>query len=282
MNAPSPPPQTSAAPSWRQGVFARRGGVLHRRLRDLRAALLRAADPADAGARILRQPPRAPRWRCRRPRSRWRSALVFAGVDLGGDRAQADHDRGAGRRRRMATLGCAAAPSWGALLALRALTGLALSGLPAVAMAYLADEIAPSSLGFAMGLYISGSTIGGMVGRVTVGGHRRPLELAGRGRRDRGRGACWARSISFSRCRASGRSRQSPDLRRTRGDARRPLPRSRTAAAVRRRFFWCMGAFVCAYNYYGFRLERAAVLAERDARRLRVPDLSRRARRVRP
>ena len=54
------------------------------------------------------------------------------------------------------------------LLALRALTGLALSGLPAVAMAYLADEIAPASLGLAMGLYISGSTLGGMAGRLTV------------------------------------------------------------------------------------------------------------------
>jgi len=48
-----------------------------------------------------------------------------------------------------ALLTCATslAPSWPALLALRALTGLALACLPAVAMAYVAEEIAPSSIG---------------------------------------------------------------------------------------------------------------------------------------
>jgi MFS transporter, YNFM family, putative membrane transport protein len=57
------------------------------------------------------------------------------------------------------------AQNWGQLIALRALTGLALSGLPAVAMAYLADEMAASAIGFAMGLYIAGNTVGGLTGR---------------------------------------------------------------------------------------------------------------------
>ena len=63
----------------------------------------------------------------------------------------------------------ALAPSWGLLLVLRALEGLALAGLPAVGMAYLADEIDPSDLGAAMGLYVAGNSVGGFGGRVVVG-----------------------------------------------------------------------------------------------------------------
>jgi MFS transporter, YNFM family, putative membrane transport protein len=53
-----------------------------------------------------------------------------------------------------------------ALLVLRLLQGIALAGLPAVAMAYLSEEIAPASLSSAIGLYISGNAIGGMTGRI--------------------------------------------------------------------------------------------------------------------
>ncbi|MFC3695168.1 MFS transporter [Chenggangzhangella methanolivorans] len=60
-------------------------------------------------------------------------------------------------------------PSWGGLLAARALEGLALGGVPAVAMVYLAEEIEPRSLGRAMGLYIAGSAFGGLMGRVGMG-----------------------------------------------------------------------------------------------------------------
>jgi YNFM family putative membrane transporter len=67
------------------------------------------------------------------------------------------------------TLTAAVAPSFGALLALRVLTGLALAGLPAVAMAYVAEEFHPSGLGTAMGLYISGTGLGGMTGRLAGG-----------------------------------------------------------------------------------------------------------------
>ncbi len=60
-------------------------------------------------------------------------------------------------------------PNFSTLLLLRLLQGIALAGLPAVAMAYLGEEIAPSSLGTAMGLYISGNSIGGLAGRVLGG-----------------------------------------------------------------------------------------------------------------
>lgn len=57
-------------------------------------------------------------------------------------------------------------PDWRALLAVRALEGIALSGLPAVAMAYIGEEVEPRSAGVAMGLYIGGTALGGMSGRV--------------------------------------------------------------------------------------------------------------------
>ena len=67
------------------------------------------------------------------------------------------------------TLGVSVAPHWHQLLVLRFLEGLALGGVPAVAMAYLAEEVHPDGLGLAMGLYVGGTAIGGMAGRVITG-----------------------------------------------------------------------------------------------------------------
>lgn len=53
-----------------------------------------------------------------------------------------------------------------ALLVLRLLQGAALAGVPAVAMAYLNDEMSPRAIGAAMGLYIAGNACGGMTGRI--------------------------------------------------------------------------------------------------------------------
>lgn len=63
----------------------------------------------------------------------------------------------------------ASTQGWGWLLAARALEGFMLGGVPAVAMAYLAEEIEPSSLGKAMGLYVGGTAFGSMAGRVGMG-----------------------------------------------------------------------------------------------------------------
>jgi YNFM family putative membrane transporter len=60
-------------------------------------------------------------------------------------------------------------PNWTALLAVRTLLGLTLSGLPAVAMTYLGEEMHVESIGLGMGLYISGSAVGGMGGRLITG-----------------------------------------------------------------------------------------------------------------
>ena len=67
------------------------------------------------------------------------------------------------------TLLTAAAPTWPALVILRALSGLVLAGAPAVAMAYVSDELAPEAASFAMGLYIAGTALGGMCGRLGCG-----------------------------------------------------------------------------------------------------------------
>jgi len=66
-------------------------------------------------------------------------------------------------------IAAAATPGWHAILVIRAAEGLALGGVPAVAIAYLAEEIEPRGLGFAMGLYIAGTAFGGMAGRVVTG-----------------------------------------------------------------------------------------------------------------
>ncbi|MER5385074.1 MFS transporter [Streptomyces sp. NPDC002688] len=61
------------------------------------------------------------------------------------------------------------APSIGALVALRAVQGAALAGLPASATAYLAEEVRPKALITAIGLFVAGNSVGGMSGRVIIG-----------------------------------------------------------------------------------------------------------------
>ena len=71
---------------------------------------------------------------------------------------------------------CALAPSWPVLLVLRAAQGLALAGVPAVALVYLREEVHLSVHPRATGLYIGGTAIGGMTGRFVSGGF---AQLAG-------------------------------------------------------------------------------------------------------
>ncbi|MCW2737012.1 MFS transporter, partial [Nocardioides sp.] len=65
-------------------------------------------------------------------------------------------------------LACAVAPTWEVLLGLRMLQGVTLAGLPAVATAYLREELHPSAHGRAFGLYIGGTALGGMAGRLVT------------------------------------------------------------------------------------------------------------------
>jgi YNFM family putative membrane transporter len=60
------------------------------------------------------------------------------------------------------------APSFGALLAIRALQGVAIAGLPALAMAHLTEEVHPRFVGGAVGVFIAGNTVGGLAGRLVA------------------------------------------------------------------------------------------------------------------
>jgi YNFM family putative membrane transporter len=48
------------------------------------------------------------------------------------------------------------------------LEGLSLAGFPAIAMAYLNEEVSPGSVGRVMGIYVSGTAVGGFLGRVLI------------------------------------------------------------------------------------------------------------------
>lgn len=61
------------------------------------------------------------------------------------------------------------ATSFWFLLTLCFLKGVALSGISAVALAYLAEEIDPRCIGEAISVYLAGNTLGGMSGRVLSG-----------------------------------------------------------------------------------------------------------------
>lgn len=63
----------------------------------------------------------------------------------------------------------AISPNFAMLLVLRMLQGVVIAGFPSIAMAYVNEEFHPSGIGQAMGLYVSGTSVGGMVGRIVTG-----------------------------------------------------------------------------------------------------------------
>jgi MFS transporter, YNFM family, putative membrane transport protein len=156
----------------------------------------------------------------------------------------------------LCSLLCALAPSFGALVALRALLGLVLAGLPAVASAWLAEEMDPRGLGRAVGLIIAGNAAGGMSSRLVCGVLGDLVDwrvaFAGLG----GLGAIAA--FEFWR--------SLPPSRRHRPRPLHPrLAASDLAGVVREPGLLplfglgllLMGSFVSFYNYLGFRLVQA-------------------------
>ena len=143
------------------------------------------------------------------------------------------------------------------LLALRALLGVALGCVPAVAMAYLNDEIAPATLGHSMGMYIAGTALGGTVGRVLavlvtdLASWRWALALMGAA----GLVAAWEfqRSLPGDRkCTVERAVKPSGwrDVARG-GEAHLHDAGLRTLYLIG---FLVMGVFVSLYNYVSFRL----------------------------
>jgi len=139
------------------------------------------------------------------------------------------------------------------LLALRLLQGLALAGLPAIAMAYLSEEIAPSSLSSAIGLYISGNAIGGMTGRIFTGtmcqyvSWRAALGIIG--------AACLMLSLFFALALPSSTnfSRRPFAFRYLFSSLLKQL-RDPGLLCLFGMSFMAMGSFVTLYNYITFRL----------------------------
>ena len=151
------------------------------------------------------------------------------------------------------SLATAVAPNWTVLLALRFATGVALAGVPAVAMAYVAEEVDTQSVGSAMGLYIAGSAIGGMAGRLGVSliadfmDWRWSLGIVGL--------AGLAMAEAFRQLAPESRG----FVRRThrRGaiwHATSTLLADRALPLLYAEAFLLMGVFVTVYNYAGFRL----------------------------
>ncbi|GGC98557.1 MFS transporter [Tersicoccus solisilvae] len=66
-------------------------------------------------------------------------------------------------------LAVAVTPDYGVLLTLRVLEGVALGGVPALAIAYLSEEIHPFHAALAAGTYVAGTTVGGLLGRIVAG-----------------------------------------------------------------------------------------------------------------
>ncbi|MFV9511329.1 MFS transporter [Tepidibacillus sp. LV47] len=60
-------------------------------------------------------------------------------------------------------------PNFSVLLVFRTLQGIFLASLPAIAYAYIGEEYEREAIGIAIGVYISGNSIGGMGGRIISG-----------------------------------------------------------------------------------------------------------------
>ena len=151
------------------------------------------------------------------------------------------------------TLAAAVVPGWSGLLVLRFMTGVALAGVPAVAMAYVAEEVDAGSVGAAMGLYIAGSALGGMAGRLVVSivadleGWRWALSAVGV--------AGLAMAEAFRRLAPLSRN-FTPSVGRPGALLRSAgsLFTDRAMPLLYLEAFLLMGVFVTIYNYAGFRL----------------------------
>ncbi len=154
------------------------------------------------------------------------------------------------------TLAATLTQGFGALVWSRAAFGMVLAGLPAVAMAYLSEEVEASSLGKALGLYIAGNALGGMSGRylaallADVAGWRLALAALG------GLGLL-AAALVWKQLPASRH------FQPTRGNLAQLWHNGRRHFAdaglpwLFLSAFLLMGCFVSLYNYLGYRLLQA-------------------------
>lgn len=157
----------------------------------------------------------------------------------------------------LCNLACALPLPWWLLLTIRFAEGVALGGVPAVAMAYLAEEIAPRDLGRAMGQYVAGTAFGGMMGRVGMGlltevlSWRAAMAVLG--------GLCLLGALAFAALLPPSRHFTAKPGFNWR-DHRAIWGRQIRNGALARLFlvgFTLTGVFVTLFNYAGFRLAGA-------------------------
>ena len=154
----------------------------------------------------------------------------------------------------LVTIAGAFSPDWTTLLITRALAGLLMGGMPAVAVSYLAEEIDAKGLGLAIGLLVSGNAFGGMTGRVLGGilaeSFSWQVALGSLGVMGLLAAVGFGLLLPPSR-RFTPRSGFDPafHLKAWMGHLRDPALAPLFAIS-----FLAMGSFVCLYNYAGFRL----------------------------
>jgi YNFM family putative membrane transporter len=153
------------------------------------------------------------------------------------------------------TLGATFATDWTTLLVLRGLAGFAMAGVPAVGMAYLAEELHPRDLGGAMGLYIAGNAFGGLTGRVLTAVL---IQASGSWRLALGTMAVlgFGAAVSFVMLLPPSRHFQ-PERGLTLRNLAAPLLMHLRDRRLRPLYvigFLLMGSFVTTYNYATYRL----------------------------
>lgn len=145
------------------------------------------------------------------------------------------------------------ASDWTSLLVLRALGGLAMAGVPAIAITYIAEEV-PADRRIRMnGIYVAGAALGGMAGRLLAGSLVAPFGWHGAMIITGALGLVTA--LAFGALLPASRN-FAPERSGWRAQARAFLPPLRDP--VQRRLsligFLLMGALVSTYNYLGYRL----------------------------
>ncbi|WP_432512756.1 MFS transporter [Kineococcus sp. SYSU DK001] len=145
------------------------------------------------------------------------------------------------------------APGLGALLVLRAVQGAALGGLPAVAMAHLAEEVHAREVALAAGAYVAGNSLGGLTGRIVSAG---VADLLG-WRWGVAAVAVTGLAATAVFCAVVPRARGfvPTTSRGVAGRVRRALT-DPSLLVLHAQALLLMGSFVTVYNYLGFRLLR--------------------------
>jgi predicted MFS family arabinose efflux permease len=144
-------------------------------------------------------------------------------------------------------------PTLGVLIAGRAVQGMALAGVPAVAMAYLAEEVHASSLGSAMGRYVAGTTVGGLIGRIipslVIDVSNWRVALLASSLTTLAATVAFAVLVPRSRYFTPNAASPRATLQKLGGHLRNPLLLKLFSLS-----FVLMGGFVSVYNYLGYRL----------------------------